>query len=213
MPLIRRLRPAFLLLTSGLLLVLSGELAHAHSGRTNSSGCHNNRRTGEYHCHNSGSTPTRTNPPQSSPVSVPSSNPTAWTVLSIGDGDTLRVVRGNETETIRLSCVDAPEMAQAYGEDAKQQLQMLLPINTPVSLRTIDTDRYGRVVAEIFSQGRNINLSLVQSGHAVAYRQYLDNCSADDYLNAEATARRNGSAFWSDPNAVMPWDFRGGSRP
>ena len=26
----------------------------AHSGRTNSSGCHNNRKTGDYHCHNSG---------------------------------------------------------------------------------------------------------------------------------------------------------------
>ncbi|MCO4794749.1 MAG: YHYH domain-containing protein [Bacteriovoracaceae bacterium] len=26
----------------------------AHGGRTNSSGCHNNRKTGDYHCHNSG---------------------------------------------------------------------------------------------------------------------------------------------------------------
>lgn len=28
-------------------------LAQAHSGRTNSEGCHNNRKTGEYHCHKS----------------------------------------------------------------------------------------------------------------------------------------------------------------
>ncbi len=28
---------------------------YSHSGRTNSSGCHNNRKTGDYHCHNSGS--------------------------------------------------------------------------------------------------------------------------------------------------------------
>ena len=27
----------------------------AHSGRTNSSGCHNNRKTGGYHCHGGGS--------------------------------------------------------------------------------------------------------------------------------------------------------------
>jgi hypothetical protein len=31
------------------LLVLPA--AHAHSGGTNADGCHNNRRTGEYHCH------------------------------------------------------------------------------------------------------------------------------------------------------------------
>ncbi len=30
-------------------------VADAHSGRTNASGCHNNTRTGDYHCHNSGS--------------------------------------------------------------------------------------------------------------------------------------------------------------
>ena len=34
------------------LLVVDDSIAH--SGRTNSSGCHNNRRTGGYHCHNSG---------------------------------------------------------------------------------------------------------------------------------------------------------------
>lgn len=32
------------------------QVALAHSGRTNSEGCHNNRRTGNYHCHNSGET-------------------------------------------------------------------------------------------------------------------------------------------------------------
>lgn len=26
-------------------------LSHAHSGGLNASGCHNNRKTGEYHCH------------------------------------------------------------------------------------------------------------------------------------------------------------------
>ena len=31
--------------------------ALAHSGRTNSSGCHNNRKTGGYHCHSSKTLP------------------------------------------------------------------------------------------------------------------------------------------------------------
>ena len=33
-------------------LLISGNLA-AHSGRTDSSGCHNDRRNGTYHCHRS----------------------------------------------------------------------------------------------------------------------------------------------------------------
>ena len=76
-------------------------------------------------------------------------------------------------------------------------------------MRTVDTNRYGRTVAEPFSQGRNINLSLVESGHAVAYRQYLSNCDRDAYLSdAEAIAQQNQLAFWSLANPVMPWDFR-----
>ena len=203
---------------SGLLWPLTPSPTAAHSGRTNSSGCHNNRRTGDYHCHNSGSTPRRQSPVTPAPaptrrriqtppaVSAPPSN--YWRVLSIGDGDTLRISKGSETASIRLACIDAPEIAQAYGQEARAQLQALLPIGTPVSMRTVDTDRYERTVAELFSQGRNINLSLIQSGHAVAYRQYLSNCDSSTYLNAEANAQQSRRAFWSQSNPVMPWDFR-----
>ena len=34
-----------------LLLVLVPTSAYAHGGGLNSEGCHNNRKTGEYHCH------------------------------------------------------------------------------------------------------------------------------------------------------------------
>jgi len=40
----------------------------------------------------------------------------AATVLSVGDGDTLRVVDGGKRLTIRMACIDAPETAQrSYG--------------------------------------------------------------------------------------------------
>lgn len=35
-----------------LALTLFSQPALSHSGRTDSSGCHTNRKTGEYHCHN-----------------------------------------------------------------------------------------------------------------------------------------------------------------
>ena len=186
--------------------------AQAHSGRTNTQGCHNNRSNGTYHCHNGGSPASPTNRATPQPLSEPTPTSTAtsstWLVTSVGDGDTLRITKGSETQTVRLACIDAPETAQDYGKQAKERLQALLPVNTPVSMRTVDTDRYGRTVAELFSQGRNINLSLVESGHAVAYRQYLSNCDRDAYLDAEAIAQQNQLAFWSLANPVMPWDFR-----
>lgn len=36
-------------------LLITSTIAYGHSGRTDSSGCHNDRRTGGYHCHNSDS--------------------------------------------------------------------------------------------------------------------------------------------------------------
>lgn len=172
--------------------------AQAHSGRTNPEGCHNDRSNGSYHCHSAGSA-----------VSTPPVHIAAWTVVSVGDGDTIRVRQGGETTTVRLACIDAPEMRQpTYGELAKQQLQTLLPVNTLVSLRPVDTDRYGRLVAEVFRSDRNVNLSLVASGHAVAYRRYLSICDAETYLNAEVIAQQNSLVFWSNPNPMMPWDFR-----
>ena len=40
----------FALLTAALLLAFA-ELAAAHGGGLNAQGCHNNRKTGDYHCH------------------------------------------------------------------------------------------------------------------------------------------------------------------
>jgi len=43
------------------------------------------------------------------------------TVLSIGDGDTLRVREGNRSVNVRLACIDAPESSQApFGNQAWQ---------------------------------------------------------------------------------------------
>jgi|GEM_PF-617703 len=40
-----------------LCLLLIPSLVSAHGGRTDKSGCHNDRKNGGYHCHNSGSVP------------------------------------------------------------------------------------------------------------------------------------------------------------
>ncbi|WP_254217210.1 thermonuclease family protein [Synechococcus sp. CCY 9618] len=118
-------------------------------------------------------------------------------VLSIGDGDTLRVRRGEQRITIRLACIDAPETAQRpYGQQAREALQRRLPI--------------GRTVAEVFSD-TNINLALVEAGLAFAYRRYLGPCDAGAYLGAEDRARRQGLGVWGVPGGLTrPWDFRRG---
>ena len=138
----------------------------------------------------------------------------AATVVSVGDGDTLRVMEGAQRVTVRLACIDAPETAQRpYGMAARQKLQQLAPVGSSVSLRVQTRDRYGRTVAELFRGGQSINLEMVRSGQAFVYRQYLRQCDGAAYLGAEAAAQQQRLGVWNVPGGIQrPWDFRHGTR-
>ena len=131
------------------------------------------------------------------------------TVVSVGDGDTIRVRQNGEEITVRLACIDAPEMAQPpHGLQARASLRQRLPIGGPVTLDVKAIDRYGRTVAEVFSGG-NINLAMVEDGQAFAFRRYLHRCDASAYLAAEDRASRRRVGIWQAAEGITrPWDFR-----
>lgn len=169
-------------------------------------------------------TPEQLGPPTSSPVEASDKNPQPAirnehripaTVISVGDGDTLRVETAQgEKLTIRAGCIDASETSQEGGQEATQQLKAFLPVGESVSLRPIDHDRYGRLVAEVYRDGKSVNLALVERGSAVVYRQYLDGCAAtrDQYLQAEAQAKAQRLGFWGQENPILPWEYRRGKQ-
>lgn len=135
-------------------------------------------------------------------------------VVSIGDGDTVRVQQGDRAITVRLACIDAPETAQSpWGQQSAARLKQILPVGQTVRLREVDTDRYGRTVAELYQDEQSVNLQLVAEGHAVVYRQYLDSCAEtkDQYLQAEAKAQQQQQGFWNQTSPCMPWDYRQGN--
>ncbi|BCL39717.1 thermonuclease family protein [Nostoc sp. MS1] len=110
---------------------------------------------------------------------VAQTNLPSMTVVSVGDGDTLRVRnQQGQTITIRLGCVDAPEMKQTpWGQQSRTRLSQLLPVGQSVQVRQIERDKYKRLVAEVFVNNRSVNLTMVQEGQAVVYRQYLQGCA------------------------------------
>lgn len=131
------------------------------------------------------------------------------TVLSVGDGDTLRVQAGGRPITIRLACIDAPETAQSpYGQQSHAYLLQRLPPGRQVRILPHTTDRYGRMVAEVISD-ININLAMVEDGQAFAYRRHLSSCNARQVLEAESRASRHRHGVWRvDGGITRPWDFR-----
>ncbi|WP_373529681.1 thermonuclease family protein [Nostoc sp.] len=87
------------------------------------------------------------------------------TIVSVGDGDTIRVKTGNKTVTIRLACIDAPEMKQnPWGQQSAARLKQLLPVGQAITLRAVETDKYKRLVAEIYVDNRSVNVNMVQEG-------------------------------------------------
>ena len=137
----------------------------------------------------------------------------AATVLSIGDGDTISVLERGQKLKVRLACIDAPETAQSpYGMASRNQLKILLPLGSKVSLRVQAVDRYGRSVAEVIGKGP-VNLAMVQSGQAFVYRQYLGRCDRQAYLAAERQAQAQRLGVWAVHGGITrPWDFRHGGR-
>ena len=136
-------------------------------------------------------------------------------VLSVGDGDTLRVKQGGKTITVRLGCIDAPESAQTpWVQQSANRLKQLLPASQAVQMREIERDRYGRTVAELYLGNQSVNLMMVKEGQAVVYQDYLSGCAdtQDQYLATEAQAKAQRLGFWNQDNPVMPWDYRRGKR-
>jgi len=124
-------------------------------------------------------------------------------VVSIGDGDTIRIQHGDKLETIRLACIDAPEMAQVpYGDQARRYLQIRLPLQRQVTIHPLNTEVIGDV---------NLNLALVEDGQAFVYPKYLGQCDANEYLDAEYRASRHRFGIWRVPGGIeRPWLFRHG---
>jgi len=139
----------------------------------------------------------------------------AATVVSVGDGDTIRVSEESRRLTIRLACIDAPETSQRpWGPRSTAFLKQLTPVGSEVILRVQTTDRYGRTVAELLNHRGNVNQLMVGAGQAFAYRRYLGQCDAQRYLQLEDEAKRLGTGVWSvGPSGITrPWDYRRGRR-
>lgn len=126
-------------------------------------------------------------------------------VVAVHDGDDVTVLRGREQVRVRLWGIDAPEAGQPHGSRARQELAGLVFRRT-VTVRVLDTDTYGRVVARVTVNGMDVNRELVRRGMAWWYRHFARR--ARDLAAAEQEARHARRGLWSDPRPEPPWEYR-----
>ncbi|NNG45925.1 MAG: thermonuclease family protein [Deltaproteobacteria bacterium] len=135
-------------------------------------------------------------------------------VTRVADGDTLTLVTREGTKLkVRLYGIDAPEIrhknlpGQPYGKEARAALAALT-LGRRVTVEIVDIDTHRRMVGIVRRSGKDINLAIVRSGHAWAYRRYLSAPYASEYIAAEKEARSRGLGLWKQANPDPPWNFK-----
>lgn len=128
------------------------------------------------------------------------------------DGDTLFVRTPDESLVrIRLYGVDAPELSQPFGKQARDFLDRWK--YRKLGWETVRSDRWGRIVAIVYGpeDGPSINGRLVEAGLAWVSSDFCGReiCRRWERIMEIAMEERRG--LWAQESPESPWDYRGGN--
>ena len=134
-------------------------------------------------------------------------------VVEVKDGDTIVVVRGNDTLdliTIRLYGIDAPEDGQPYGKQAARALRKMVGKKVVEVEVMQKRDRYKRVVGVVRHKGEDVGRKLLADGWAwVDYRHCKPSRLCRGYWVEVRRAQQKGSeGLWKSALSVPPWEWR-----
>ena len=129
-------------------------------------------------------------------------------VVRVKDGDSLVVASAGREVDVRLAGIDAPELRQPRGSEARAALESMVG-GREVTLQLVGGDAYRRVVAHILVDGVDVNAELVRRGLAWVPRQYSPE-PALVRVEHEAQAAKRG--VWADPQPTPPWVWRKNGR-
>ena len=126
-------------------------------------------------------------------------------VTRVLDGDTVRLnIPGQGEQTIRTWGIDCPEKKQRFGPQAEKFFASLI-WGKPLTLKIRSKDQYGRLIAQVFHEGKDIGLVMVRYGYAW---HYVSITKDKALAKAQAEAKKQELGLWRDKNPIPPWTFR-----
>lgn len=125
-------------------------------------------------------------------------------VIAALDGDTLLVLQENNPVKVRLSGIDAPELAQPFGEEARQTLAGLA-MNKQVQVISRAIDVYGRMIADVRIGNINLSHEQVRLGMAWESSRFHNNQELNTLLREAQNARRG---LWAGGQIIEPSQWR-----
>jgi endonuclease YncB( thermonuclease family) len=122
-------------------------------------------------------------------------------VTSCVDGDTCTVIASEQRIHIRLHGVDAPELDQPYGPEARDILTSLI-VGHHVDVRAAGHS-YNRMVADLVREdGLDTATELVADGAARVEPQFNTNPELPGW---QVLAQQSRLGLWADAAAIPPW--------
>lgn len=149
--------------------------------------------------------------------------PTLYKIVSVTDGDTIKVAINGKTETLRLIGIDTPEVVdprttvQCFGQEASDHAKNIL-VGKSVYLEADDSqserDKYDRLLRYvIFEDGTNFNKQMISDGYAYEYTYNVPYKYQQEFKTAQQDATTNSRGLWAasacggqrtKPQAVTP---------
>ena len=130
-------------------------------------------------------------------------------VVAISDGDTLTARCGPPSDTyqvkVRIAAIDAPEMRQAFGLQARKNLLQLC-LRQRARIETLDSDAYGRTVANVRCASTDVASAQVRAGLAWVYTPYAR--KHPHLAPLQRQARTSGVGLWEQRRPMAPWTYR-----
>ena len=127
-------------------------------------------------------------------------------VSQVLDGDGCILQTGDGTHVVRLYGIDAPELNQTWGWNAREYLRGLVGQQN-VLLRRHELDQHGRLVADLSVEGvGRVSVAMVAAGWAWWFKRYAR--GDVELRDAEIKARADRRGVWRDEKPTPPWQYR-----
>ena len=124
----------------------------------------------------------------------------------IPDGDGFTAVAGGVLWNCRLAWLDAPEMSQPYGPEARATLYHLIH-NQELRISALSHDKYGRMIVSVHNENReHVNEVLIRLGAAHYMPKY--GLGPASLAAAASWAKTMRQGLWASPHPILPVDHR-----
>lgn len=127
-------------------------------------------------------------------------------IVSVGDGDSLSArCAGQAVQRVRIAAIDAPELHQAYGTQARQHLARLC-LHQQAQLVPQGHDKYGRLLAQVSCRGHDTAQAQVNAGLAWVHPSQV--AAHPTLAQAARRTRQAKVGLWAQKRPQPPWKYR-----